>query len=102
MELDPEGAHFILMVAWVEWDARPGGSDHLVQRAAELCLNRATTKARSSEVRDLAPLASSYCCLDAPAKSGPGHTDQVLGRYRSPQQKSKCSCPLLERSQAML
>jgi hypothetical protein len=38
MNLDPKAVHFMYREAWVEWDAKV--REDLVQRAAELCLNR--------------------------------------------------------------
>ncbi len=38
MDLDPEAVHVMFREAWVEWDAK--FREDLVQRAAELCLNR--------------------------------------------------------------
>jgi len=38
MDLDPEAVHFMYRETWVEWDKKV--REDLVQRAAELCLNR--------------------------------------------------------------
>jgi hypothetical protein len=45
MDLDPEVVHFMYREALVEWDAKARVREDLVQRAAELCLNRAASEA---------------------------------------------------------
>jgi hypothetical protein len=74
IELDPDAVHFLWKETWVEWHSRV--RQDLVQRAADLYLNRILRpkRGRAGGRRGLAPNASPYGSVDAPAKSGPGHT----------------------------
>ncbi len=55
MDFDPEAVHFMYREAWVEWDANR--REDVVQRAAELCLNRMLRPKRGRAGTEASPPA---------------------------------------------
>jgi hypothetical protein len=88
MDLAPEAVHFMYREAWIEWDAKV--REDLVQRAAELCLNRMQRPKRG---RAGAEASSPPLPLTAAWILRPNQGRDTLGKVLGEMRGSNNKCP---------